>query len=90
MEGFKECDLPKIEIWRAPTADYSARPAGYPEDDFIVAIATDAAAQLPAATQLPVLDLNAPSAIADWLLSQGERFVYDWELHGETLTCAPR
>ena len=90
VEGFKECDLPKMEIWRAPTADYAARPVGYPEDDFIVAIATDAAAQLPAATQLPVLDLNAPSAIADWLLSQGERFVYDWELHGETLTCAPR
>ena len=37
VEGFKECDLPKIEIWRAPTADYTARPAGYPGDAFIVA-----------------------------------------------------
>ena len=90
VEGFKACDLPKIEIWRAPTTDYAARPAGYPDDDFIVAIATDAADQLPATTQLPVLDLNAPAGIVDWLLSQGDRFAYDSELHGETLTCAPR
>lgn len=85
VEGFKECDLPKIEIWRGPTASYAARPAAYPGDDFIVAIATDAPAQLPAPTQLPVLDLNAPAALADWLLLQGERFAYNWELHGETL-----
>lgn len=88
VEGFKESDLPKIEIWRAPTAHYTARPACYPDDDFIVAIATDAAAaQLPVPTQLPVLDLNTPVAIVDWLLSQGERFAYDWEHHGELLTC---
>ena len=86
VDGFKECDLPKIEIWRGPTADYAARPAGYPGDDFIVAIATDAPAQLPTPTQLPLLDLNAPAAIADWLLAQGGRFAYDWQLHGETLT----
>ena len=84
VEGFKDCDLPKIEIWRGPTADYTARPARYAVDDFIVAIATDAAAQLPTPTRLPVLDLNAPAAIVDWLLSQGERFFYNWELHGET------
>ena len=86
VEGFKECDLPKIEIWRGPTRDYAARPAAYPDDDFIVAIATDAPAQLPAPTPLPVLDLNAPAAIAQWLLSQGDRFAYDAQLHGATLT----
>ena len=37
-------------------------------------------------TQLPLLDLNAPAAIAHWLLSQGQRFAYDWQFHGETLT----
>ena len=86
VEGFKDCDLPKIEVWRGPTADYAARPAGYPGDDFIVAIATDAPSQLPTPTQLPLLDLNAPAAIADWLLSQGGRFAYDWQFHAETLT----
>lgn len=89
VEGFKECDLPKIEVWRAPAADYTARPACYADDGFIVAIATDSPAQLPHPTQLPVLDLNAPSQVADWLMAQGERFVYDWQLHGD-LTCAPR
>jgi len=84
VEGFKECDLPKMEIWRGPTASYAARPVAYPGDDFIVAIATDAPAQLPTPTGLPVLDLNAPAAIADWLLSQGERFAYHREWHGET------
>ena len=84
VEGFKDCDLPKIEIWRGPTAEYTARPACYAVDDFIVAIATDAAAQLPTSTQLPVLDLNAPVAIVDWLLSQGERFAYHRQWHGET------
>ena len=29
VEGFKDSDLPKIEIWRGPTADYAARPVGY-------------------------------------------------------------
>ncbi|MDD2712710.1 MAG: molybdopterin-guanine dinucleotide biosynthesis protein B [Simplicispira sp.] len=87
VEGFKESDLPKIEIWRAPTASYAARPVSYPGDDFIVAIATDATGCLPVPTQLPILDLNAPVAIADWLMAQGDRFAYDWEHHGELLTC---
>ncbi len=90
VEGFKDCDLPKIEIWRAPPGAEPGRPAHYAEDGFIVAIATDAPGQLPRPTQLPVFDLNAPDPIVDWLLSQGDRFAYDWELHGDPLTCAPR
>ena len=86
VEGFKDSDLLKIEVWRGPAADYVAKPALYPDDDFIVAIATDAPSQLPTPTQLPLLDLNAPAAIADWLLAQGGRFAYDWQFHGETLT----
>jgi hypothetical protein len=31
----------------------------------------------PEPTQRPVLDLNNADAVADWLLGQGERFVYD-------------
>ena len=55
---------------------------------FWVAVATDDACQLPLPTQLPVLDLNNPAAIADWMLAHQERFAYDRHFHGELLTCA--
>lgn len=75
VEGFKDCDLPKIEIWRAPTPEYRERPALYPHDPHIVAVATDAT-RLPEAGPLPLLDLGAPQAVAQWLLAQGARFDY--------------
>ncbi|WP_082493339.1 molybdopterin-guanine dinucleotide biosynthesis protein B [Acidovorax sp. Leaf160] len=77
VEGFKESDLPKVEVWRAPSPEYRERPARYDEDRYIVAIATDAApADLPAPTALPVFDVRDPPALADWLLAQGARFDY--------------
>lgn len=89
VEGFKECDLPKIEVWRAPAPGAAAHPLRYDHDSFVVAIATDAPRGLPAPTGLPVFDLNAPAAIAAWLLQQGERFHYDRNLHRETTPCTP-
>ena len=76
VEGFKQSDLLKIEVWRAPTAEYPGKPARYMDDDFIVAIATDAPDKLPHPTQRPVLDLNDPEAVVDYLLNSQERFVY--------------
>jgi len=73
VEGFKDSDLQKIEVWRA-SAD---KPARYADDDFIVAVATDSPNQLPTPTGLPVLDLNDPEAVVTWLLSQGTRFDYN-------------
>lgn len=75
VEGFKESDLLKIEVWRA----VAGKPALYATDDFIVAVATDSPAQLPQATLRPVLDLNDADAIAQWLVDNGERFDYDPE-----------
>jgi molybdopterin-guanine dinucleotide biosynthesis protein B len=75
IEGFKDSDLQKIEVWRAE----SGKPARYPVDDFIVAVATDSPDQLPEPTGLPVLNLNDPAAVADWLLAQGARFDYRFE-----------
>ena len=49
VEGFKDSDLHKIEVWRAA----SAQPVRYPHDDFIVAIATDSPTELPEATLRP-------------------------------------
>ena len=77
VEGFKDCDLPKIEVWR-PLAGHPAR---YPDDDFVVAIATDGPDRLPEPTLRPVLDLNAPAEVARWLIDNQSRFEYDAELH---------
>jgi molybdopterin-guanine dinucleotide biosynthesis protein B len=73
VEGYKDSDLLKIEVWRA----LSNKPARYSDDDFIVAVATDTPQQLPSPTQLPVLDLNDADAVAEWLISQADRFDYD-------------
>ena len=78
VEGFIDSDLLKIEVWRAPNADYEGKPARYMDDDFIVAIATDAPDQLPEATQRPVLDIDDAEAVADYLISQQERFNYTY------------
>ena len=72
VEGFKHSDLPKVEVWRAD----AGQRARYPEDDRIAAIATDSPGRLPAPTQRPVLDLNDPDAVAEWLLAHAERFRY--------------
>ncbi len=73
VEGFKSCDLLKIEVWRPSTG----HPAIYNEDDFIVAIATDEPSKLPEATLRPVLDINDADSIAQWLIDNAERFDYD-------------
>jgi molybdopterin-guanine dinucleotide biosynthesis protein B len=73
VEGFKDSDLLKIEVWRAQ----SGQPARYPDDDFITAIATDSPDQLPTPTGLQVLDLNHPEAVVAWLLAQSTRFDYN-------------
>lgn len=71
-EGFKSSDLPKIEVWRADVG----KPALYPQDERILAVATDDARRLPEPTPRPVLDLNQPEAVLDWLLAHRQQFVY--------------
>lgn len=77
VEGFKQSDLQKIEVWRAS----SGKPALYPDDAFVVAIATDSPQLLPVETLRPVLDLNDPDAIAEWLIQNASRFEYQPELY---------
>ena|ERR1035437_3915491 len=77
VEGFKQSDLLKIEVWRAA----SGKPTRYPDDDFVVAVATDSPHAMPQPTQLPMLDLNDSEAIATWLVQQGERFDYHNEFY---------
>ena len=80
VEGFKDSDLLKIEVWRGAVDGYVAKPALYPDDDFIVAIATNTPAQLPQATLRPVLDLDDPDAVVEWLVQNGERFDYSFDI----------
>jgi molybdopterin-guanine dinucleotide biosynthesis protein B len=72
VEGFKRDAVPKIEVWRAATG----QAAEYATDPQVVAICTDSAGELPAPTDLPVLDINSPQAVVDFLRASGDRFAY--------------
>jgi molybdopterin-guanine dinucleotide biosynthesis protein B len=78
VEGFKDSDLLKIEVWRAA----SGKPTRYVDDGFVVAIATDSPAHLPEPTLRPVLDLNDADAVASWLIDNQARFEYHPENYG--------
>ncbi|MBC7719765.1 MAG: molybdopterin-guanine dinucleotide biosynthesis protein B [Chitinophagaceae bacterium] len=79
VEGFKDSNLLKIEVWRAPADGQTGKPPRYMHDDFIVAIATDSPKQLPSATLRPVLDLDDIEAMADYLVNNANRFEYTFE-----------
>ncbi len=73
VEGFKHSDLLKLEVWR-PEA---GKAPVYPDDDFVVGIVTNAPDQLPESTLRPVMDLNDPAAVAQWLVDHHDRFHYN-------------
>jgi molybdopterin-guanine dinucleotide biosynthesis protein B len=73
VEGFKHANLNKLEVWRHA----SGRPVCYPDDPFVAGIITDSPELLPEATARPVLDLNDPDSVAEWLVDNGDRFEYD-------------
>ena len=62
VEGFKHEQIPKLEVYRAVVGESMI----HPHDSNIVAIASDAKVD----TQLRQLDLNAPEAIAAFILKQ--------------------
>ncbi len=63
VEGFKPVRIPKIELFR-PSLENEPF---YPNDDTIIAIATDG--ELPTETKLPVMDLNNAEAITEFIIS---------------------
>lgn len=83
VEGFRYGDLPKIEIWRGVSARQDRQPH-YPQDPHVWAVATDDPACLPVPAVQPVLDLNHPAAVLQWLLDQGERLAYTPPAVGQT------
>jgi molybdopterin-guanine dinucleotide biosynthesis protein B len=72
VEGFKHAAVPKVEVWRAELG----QPPLYPDDPFVVAVATDLPGALPVATGLPVFDMAAVQALASWLMDTADRFDY--------------
>jgi molybdopterin-guanine dinucleotide biosynthesis protein B len=61
VEGYKRHPHPKLEVYRAEVG----KPLMHPDDDWIVAVASDA--PVPAA-RVPVLDLSDAGKIADVLM----------------------
>lgn len=60
VEGFRHAPIPKIEVFR-PSLGKSLLSSN---DPHVIAIASD----FPVVTSLPVLDLNAPSTVAKFIL----------------------
>jgi molybdopterin-guanine dinucleotide biosynthesis protein B len=65
VEGFKQTPISKLEIHRPA----HGKPPIWPENGSVVAVATDAAIDCPH----PVLDLNDPDAIAQFILDYLDR-----------------
>jgi molybdopterin-guanine dinucleotide biosynthesis protein MobB len=61
VEGFRHESFARIELYRPATGHEPL----YITDKNIIAVATDA--ELPQATELPVLDINMPEAIANFI-----------------------
>jgi len=62
VEGFKHEAIPKIELHRPALG----KPLLYPDDPQVIAVATDA--PLASAPPLPLLNLNTPEEVADFVL----------------------
>lgn len=73
VEGFKSSDLLKVEVIRPQEGLMNPF---FLSDDFVVAVAYPEATDLPLTTALPVLPLDNPEIIADWLIAHQDRFVY--------------
>ncbi len=59
VEGFSEHHFPKIELFRQNQA-----PIRYPDDSTVIALATDQTYS----ASIPVLDINNPQAVADFIV----------------------
>jgi molybdopterin-guanine dinucleotide biosynthesis protein B len=60
VEGYKRASIPKLEVFRESVGEGML----HPHDPHIVAVATDRSVDLP----LPVLDLNRPDLVGDFIL----------------------
>lgn len=64
IEGFKAAAVPKVEVHRPA----HGKPPLFPDNPHVVAVASDA----PVDTPLPLLPLNEPALVADFILDYHE------------------
>jgi molybdopterin-guanine dinucleotide biosynthesis protein B len=64
VEGFKPEQIAKIELHRPSLG----QPLLFPDDPAVIAVATDST--VPLHTDLPLLDLNHPESIADFIIDR--------------------
>ncbi|MEN2429287.1 molybdopterin-guanine dinucleotide biosynthesis protein B [Comamonas sp. F1-6] len=79
VEGFKHGELPKIEVWRQQQDRLDKGKSLEPlfvHDPRVLAVATDAAHDLPQVPVQPVLDLNQPQLVLQWLLAHSDSLQY--------------
>ncbi len=77
VEGFGHADIMKVEVWREAAAAVRGDTPIYPEDPFVVAVATDRPDALPVPTLRPVVPLDDAPALVAVLQAMGERLDYD-------------
>jgi molybdopterin-guanine dinucleotide biosynthesis protein B len=65
LEGFKSYAIDKLEVYRAA----AGKPALYPADAHILAVASDLPRPADLAASTAWLDLNAPEQVLEWLLA---------------------
>ena len=75
VEGFKDCDLPKLEVL-ANEPEAAGKAPLYPHDSCVQAIVHSPARVLSPSSALPVLPRDEPAAVAHWLLAHAELFGY--------------
>jgi molybdopterin-guanine dinucleotide biosynthesis adapter protein len=75
VEGFKHSDLLKIEVLSSPPISDKFF---FESDDFVIAVAFDLNESPTLNTSLPLLNLNRPVTIADWILHNQDRFLYSY------------
>lgn len=66
VEGYKWANLKKVEVYRPALG----KPAIYPDDDYVIAVASDIAKPVDCPERLIWLDLNSPESILDWILQE--------------------
>ena len=72
VEGFGAADIPRVEVWR----DSLDKAIVYPDDPFVVAIATDKPGGLPQATMRPVFALDDVAGLVAHLRANVDRHHY--------------
>ncbi|MFP5398375.1 MAG: molybdopterin-guanine dinucleotide biosynthesis protein B [Gammaproteobacteria bacterium] len=73
VEGFKHAAIPKVEVWRAAVAAARGDAPLYPDDPWVIAVATDRPQALPVPPGRPVFALDDAPGLVAWLRTQGER-----------------